>query len=688
MVKLKHIIVYCFVLFVSLAVNAQTIRRLSLQEALISLQSKNLTDSQKAERYLDLSYHYQYKKPDSSFFYAKLSEKIATQNNYIIITAEAQRQIGLNYFIAKNYKLAGLYSTQAYQLSVDNDLPILTYNICNELSNLYIAKHQWSSAFNYATIAKSKLYQNPKNPEYLEEKNKLVFVRINLAVGKYENALTICNSVLSNLQKANNKVDIIASYILMSKIYLAQGKMDDAKAVLNKALDISNKENFTLLDATIYNNLGELFFAQNDYTNALDFHQKSATIYANASMAFAWQEQQASIVNILFIKGDISKATEMAEAALNKMAEAGNDIKRAELLKLLIEIETNANHPIKALTFATQYIAIADSLQLTEHLNILPQAFSMIPDISDDENPIGAISKTTDKDSITIYIISGVLILLTLILLSYMFSQKNKAIEALNIQQEQNEGKTKELEQLNMDAVARNEELARINKVKDQLLSMVAHDIRSPLNSLQSTLALTQDETLTKDEFRGLTQALESDLFNLRNMLDNMLLWAREQVVEVKITKSAFDLYTLTNNIFKLYEHSFLSKNIKLHNYLLPGLMVHSEKEAVAIIFRNLLSNAIKFTPPDKNIYVQYVSLSGKIYLSVKDEGIGVDGETLKKIKTGVHFSNRGTNNEKGTGIGLLFCQELLMRMDESFDISSSQQYGTSVTISLNTISE
>ena len=169
-------------------------------------------------------------------------------------------------------------------------------------------------------------------------------------------------------------------------------------------------------------------------------------------------------------------------------------------------------------------------------------------------------------------------------------------------------------------------------------------------------------------------------------MLDNMLLWAREQVVEVKITKASFDLYLLTKNIFKLYEHSFQSKNIQLHNFLLPGLMVYADQEAVATIFRNLLSNALKFTPADKNIYIQYVSLSGKIYLSVKDEGIGIDADTLQKIKSGVHFSNRGTNNEKGTGIGLLFCQELAQRMDESFDISSDQQYGTSVTISLSTI--
>lgn len=659
-----------------------------MQEVLISLQTKNLTDSQRAEKYLDLSYYYQYKKADSTFYYSKLSEKIATEKQYITIDTKAKRELGINYYIATNFYLAEVYLIKAYLQSKDNDLPMLEYNLCNELSNLYLLQKKWNTALQYATVAESKLHQNPQNTDFENETNKLVFAKIYLESGQYENAFSFCNNALSNFQKANNIAGIVESYRLMSRIFMAQNKMDDAKEVLFKALDISNAAAMPILSATINKSLGELYYAQNDYTNALNFHEKSAEIYDNASMTFAWQEQQASIAKILFITGDFWNAKQLAKASLSKMTEAGNVIKRAELLKLLKEIETNAGNTNMALTYSNQYIALADSIQTKDHLNLLLSKNSIRLSSFNNEDLADKQSNDVENNSVAIYIISGVLILLTLILLSYMFSQKNKAIEALSLQQEQNEGKTRELEQLNMDAVARNEELARINKVKDQLLSMVAHDIRSPLNALQSTLALTQDETLTKDEFRGLTHTLESDLFNLRNMLDNMLLWAREQVVEVKITKASFDLYQLTNNIFKLYEHSFQTKHIKLHNFLLPGLMVYSDQEAVATIFRNLLSNAIKFTPEDKNIYIQYVTLSGKIYLSVKDEGIGINADTLQKIKTGEHFSNRGTNNEKGTGIGLLFCQELLKRMDESFDISSTQQYGTSVTVSLSTVSK
>ncbi len=686
MIKLKHIPVYFFVLFASLAVNAQTIRRLSLQEVLMSLQAKNLTDSQRAEKYLDLSFHYQYKQTDSSFYYAKLSEKIAIEHNYATIAAVAKRQLGINYFLSANYRVAEAYLMQSYKQATENKLSLLQYNLCNDLSHFYIVQQQWNTAIDYAKAAESKLLQNANNPDYEKENNKLVFAAIHLAAGQQENALTICKTVVSNFQKANNTVGIMEAYILISKIFAAQNKIDDAKTFLLKALNLSNEAGMPLLNAAIFNSLGEICFTQNDFTNALDFHKKAAAIYQNMSMSFAWQEQQANIANILFIKGDVWNAKQMATIALSKMTDAGNNIKRATLLKLLIEIETNAGNANKALHYSNEYMAIVDSLQSTDHLHTLltEKSISRGPSIKKDE--ADSYSNNADENPLTIYFISGVLIVLTLILLGYMFNQKNKAIEALFHQQEQNEGKKKELELLNMDAVAKNEELARINKLKDQLLSMVAHDIRSPLNALQSTLALTQDETLTKDEFRTLTHALESDLFNLRDMLDNMLLWAREQVVEVKITKASFDLYLLTKNIFKLYEHSFQSKNIQLHNFLLPGLMVYADQEAVATIFRNLLSNALKFTPADKNIYIQYVSLSGKIYLSVKDEGIGIDADTLQKIKSGVHFSNRGTNNEKGTGIGLLFCQELAQRMDESFDISSDQQYGTSVTISLSTI--
>jgi signal transduction histidine kinase len=233
-----------------------------------------------------------------------------------------------------------------------------------------------------------------------------------------------------------------------------------------------------------------------------------------------------------------------------------------------------------------------------------------------------------------------------------------------------------------------NEDVAKVNSIKDRLIPMIAHDIRSPLASLQHMLTLTRENILSPDEFQKLSVSLEADIYNLRGMLDNMLLWTREQMVEIKINKSMFDLSEAMQSVILMHRNNLISKNITIHNYLQPGLLVYSDKEIIMAVLRNILSNAVKFTEPNKNIYIHQIYLNNKIFISVKDEGKGMNPETLEKLKNSEHITTKGTANEKGTGIGIMFTKDLLKKIDESFDITSMPGSGTSVTFSISMIAE
>jgi signal transduction histidine kinase len=219
--------------------------------------------------------------------------------------------------------------------------------------------------------------------------------------------------------------------------------------------------------------------------------------------------------------------------------------------------------------------------------------------------------------------------------------------------------------------------------MRNKLIPMIAHDIRSPLASLQNTLSLTRENILNPEEFQKLSFALEADIYNLRGMLDNMLLWAREQIVEIRVNKSRFNLSTMVQDVILMHRNSLITKNINIHNYLLHDLEVFSDKEMLTAVLRNIFSNAVKFTEPGKNIYINQIFLNKKIYLSVKDEGKGISEEILDKINNKEHISTRGTANEKGTGIGIIFSKELLTNLGEQFDITSVPAKGTSVTFSI-----
>ncbi|MEP6683790.1 MAG: HAMP domain-containing sensor histidine kinase [Parafilimonas sp.] len=278
----------------------------------------------------------------------------------------------------------------------------------------------------------------------------------------------------------------------------------------------------------------------------------------------------------------------------------------------------------------------------------------------------------------------------------YLKKKKTPVIPEINIEPYEEKitflhNRLKELEQNNTDLQKGYEELQikyndiqKTSEVKDKLIPMIAHDIRSPLAALQSTLTLTRENIINPEEFQKLSFALEADVFNLRGMLDNMLLWAKEQMFETKITKAKFDLSEISRDVILMYRNNLVGKNITLHNYLPQHLEVTTDREIISAVFRNLFSNAVKFTETGKNIYISQIFFNGKAYISVKDEGKGMQTEMINKLNNKEHISTRGTANEKGTGLGLLFSREMLGRLDEVFDITSYPNQGTSVTFSVS----
>lgn len=308
-----------------------------------------------------------------------------------------------------------------------------------------------------------------------------------------------------------------------------------------------------------------------------------------------------------------------------------------------------------------------------------------------------AQNETHYKNS-TLLIIVTIIMFIVCIYLSMLYNRKNNALKDLENYKLKIEYKNSELLEFQKQTIEKNAEhelainqsvkndsdITKINSIKDRLIPMIAHDIRSPLASLQHMLSLTRESVLSPEEFQKLSLSLESDIHNLRGMLDNMLLWTREQMIEVKVNKSLFDLGEGMQNVILMHRNSLITKNITIHNYLEPGLQVCSDKEIIMAILRNIISNAVKFTEPNRNIYIHQIYLNNKIYISVKDEGKGISADSLEKIKNSEHITTKGTANEKGTGIGIMFTKDLLKKIDETFDITSPPGGGTSVTFSIN----
>lgn len=230
------------------------------------------------------------------------------------------------------------------------------------------------------------------------------------------------------------------------------------------------------------------------------------------------------------------------------------------------------------------------------------------------------------------------------------------------------------------------DELEELNQLKDRLLSIVSHDFRSPLNSLQGTLNLLLNGAISEDEFKMLTRDLVLKLDHTYNLLENLLSWAKTQMQGIKVYPKMIDLKAIVNDCIDLLKPLASKKLVNIHNHLQEPLKVYADNEMVKLVLRNLLSNSIKFSNARSEIEVFVSHENNHALISVKDQGIGISNENQSKLFKYESFSTFGTSNEKGMGIGLLLCKEFIEQNGGNLYFESEFGKGSVFSFSLPTV--
>lgn len=206
------------------------------------------------------------------------------------------------------------------------------------------------------------------------------------------------------------------------------------------------------------------------------------------------------------------------------------------------------------------------------------------------------------------------------------------------------------------------EELKRTIDGRDKLYSVIAHDLRSPMGSIKMVLNMLllnlPADKIGPDMYELLTTANQTteDVFSL---LDNLLKWTKSQIGKLNVVYQDFDMSEVIDGVIEIFGTVAGLKHIRIEERKEGNLMVHADIDMMKTIIRNLLSNAIKFSNDNTQIIVSAGRQGDKVIVSVKDQGCGIDEESQKKLlHTNTHYSTFGTNNEEGSGLGLLLCQD------------------------------
>jgi signal transduction histidine kinase len=277
-------------------------------------------------------------------------------------------------------------------------------------------------------------------------------------------------------------------------------------------------------------------------------------------------------------------------------------------------------------------------------------------------------------------------VFVNVVILTLIFSDSFHQTESLTYQlEEANKNHKNVIYERTIKLSEKSFELEKTNEVKDKIFSIIAHDLRSPIKTLSAFLSIAAlDNNLTVHELKTHLKKIQRDTESLNLTLDNLLMWSRSQIKGVTTHQSDLDVALLINHNLDLYRLSAENKEVRIKSTVPEGLYLHADKDHISLVLRNIIGNALKFTHPGGQITISSRIHDHFVQILVQDTGIGIPEEQLAKMfQLNNHYTTYGTTNEKGTGLGLMLCQEYITKNNGMISIRSEVGKGTEVCIEI-----
>lgn len=222
--------------------------------------------------------------------------------------------------------------------------------------------------------------------------------------------------------------------------------------------------------------------------------------------------------------------------------------------------------------------------------------------------------------------------------------------------------------------------LRELNATKDKFFSIIAHDLKSPFNSIIGFSNLLTRQIQEKD-YKGIGKyatIIQNSSQNAMNLLLNLLEWSRSQVGKMEFYPQHLEMVSLIDDAIRLLEDSAAQKLITIGTELPPVLCIYADKAMIAAILRNLISNAIKFTCEGGEVVISAKQKTDELQITVSDNGVGMSRDVIEKLfRIDQNHTTLGTSKEKGTGLGLILCKEFIEKHGGKIWVDSEEGKGS-----------
>jgi PAS domain S-box-containing protein len=232
-----------------------------------------------------------------------------------------------------------------------------------------------------------------------------------------------------------------------------------------------------------------------------------------------------------------------------------------------------------------------------------------------------------------------------------------------------------------------NVQLEHLNATKNKFFSIIAHDLKNPFQAIFgfSELLMRNFTDFDDPQKMELLTMIKTSSESAYNLLENLLQWARTQTDRIKYNPANIDMQELISQNIELSRASAEKKHIDIIEKIEGKAEAHADKNMINLVIRNILSNAIKFTDEEGKIIIRcYEKDAKELAISIKDSGIGISKENIKKLfRIDEYFSTSGTAGESGTGLGLIICKEFIEKNQGEISIESDLETGTTFSFTL-----
>ena len=230
-----------------------------------------------------------------------------------------------------------------------------------------------------------------------------------------------------------------------------------------------------------------------------------------------------------------------------------------------------------------------------------------------------------------------------------------------------------------------NRQLARMQKEQEQLLAMMAHDLRSPFNGILglSRILHEKSDSVTPERVQAMSSSILESSIKVYQLLDELLQWSRNRLGAVTVNLENVSVEKLTLETIEFMQEAFKYKQLTIQQDVASDLFIQADASLTKTIIRNLLANAIKYSPESSHITVSAKQNGDNIELSVTDQGNGVSPEKIKLLFIDRMQSTEGTSGETGFGIGLNICHDFTKKQNGDIWLNKDYTQGAQFIISL-----